>query len=82
MITQKILKINKFTMYSVINSILYCLGKPKEGKYFLGFSDDGSYCSNFLTEKSMLRCLNSKYSSDSLACDIYFTDPHLSFWMD
>ncbi len=60
----------------------YCIGKTKDGKYFIGFSDDGSYCSTFIREKDMLRYIDDKHSTDSTACDIYFTDPHLSFWMD
>ena len=47
----------------------YCIGKTKDGKYFIGFSDDGSYCSTFIREKDMLRYIDDKHSTDSTACD-------------
>lgn len=60
----------------------YFLGKLDNGEYFIGFSDDGCYCSHFVCEKDMVKMINNKALSDEEAYDIYFSDPHLSCWMD
>ena len=60
----------------------YSLGKWKDGKYFIGFSDDGSYCSERVSEQDMVQLLNDKESSDRWAWEIYMQSPHLSCWMD
>lgn len=60
----------------------YSLVKGKDGRYFIGFSDDGSYCSERVSEKDMVQLLNDKESSDRWAWEIYIQSPHLSCWMD
>lgn len=60
----------------------YCLVKGKDGKYFIGFSDDGSYCSERVSEKDMVQLLNDEELSNGWAWDIYMQSPHLSCWMD
>ena len=60
----------------------YCLVKDKNGKYFIGFSDDGSYCSDTVCEEDMVHLINDKNYSDREAIDIYMQSPHLSCWMD
>ena len=60
----------------------YFLAKGKDGVYFIGFSDDGSYCSRYGNEESIIRLLNNKELSDEEAFDIYMQSPHLSCWMD
>ena len=60
----------------------YWLGKLGDDRYFIGFSDDGCYCSHFVCEKDMVKMINNKSFSDGEAYDIYFLDPHLSCWMD
>jgi len=60
----------------------YSLVKVKDGRYFIGFSDDGSYCSERVSEKEMVQLLNDKESSDRWAWEIYIQSPHLSCWMD
>lgn len=61
---------------------LYYLVKSKAGKYFIGFSDDGSYCSNVVSENDMVNLINNKNYSDREAIDIYLQSPHLSCCMD
>ena len=60
----------------------YYLGKLDGDRYFVGFSDDGCYCSQMVSENYMVHMINNKESSDEEACDIYFQDPHLSCWID
>jgi len=60
----------------------YSLVKGENGKYYIGFSDNGSYCSNTVCEKDMLRFMNDEKCSAGEAMDIYFQSPHLSCWMD
>lgn len=60
----------------------YYLVKGKEEKYYIGFSDDGSYCSNTVCEEDMVHLINDKNYSDREAIDIYIQSPHLSCWMD
>lgn len=38
----------------------YSLVKGKNGKYFIGFSDDGSYCSSTVSEEVMVHLINNK----------------------
>lgn len=60
----------------------YFLVKGKDGKYFIGFSDDGTYCSRRLREEEMAQLLNDEKLSAAEAIDIYMQSPHLSCWMD
>lgn len=60
----------------------YTLAKGKNGKYFIGFSDDGSYCSNTVCEEDMVNLINDTNYSDREAIEIYMQSPHLSCWMD
>ena len=60
----------------------YSLVKSKTGKYFIGFSDDGSYCSSVVSENEMVNLINNKNYSDREAIDIYMQSPNLSCCMD
>ena len=60
----------------------YCLVKREDGKYFIGFSDNGSYCSESVCENDMLKLLNNVKLSNQWAWEIYMQSPHLSSWMD
>ena len=60
----------------------YSLVKGNDGKYFIGFSDDGSYCSNTVCEEDMIHLINDTNYSDREAIDIYMQSPHLSCWID
>ena len=60
----------------------YSLVKSKTGKYFIGFSDDGSYCSNVVSENEMVNLINNRNYSDREAIDIYMQSPNLSCCMD
>ena len=59
----------------------YSLGKRKDGKYFVGFSDDGTYCSSIVSEKYMVELLNDENLSAQEAWDVYMQSPQLSCWM-
>lgn len=59
----------------------YSLVKGKDGKYFIGFSDDGSYCSSTVNEEDMVQLLNDEELSATEALDIYMQSPQLSCWM-
>ena len=59
----------------------YFLGKCENGMYFIGFSDDGNYCSNIVCEECMVKLINDKNHSDREAFDIYMISPQLSCWM-
>ena len=59
----------------------YSLVKGKDGKYFIGFSDDGSYCSERVCEEDMVLLLNDEKCSNMWAWEIYIQDQHLSSWM-
>ena len=56
----------------------YYLGKLADNRYFLGYSEEGDYCSRGFGELTMLTRLNDRQSSDDEAIEIYVTDPHLS----
>ncbi len=56
----------------------YFLGKGEDDSYFIGFSDDGCYCSDYICEKDMVRLINNKKTSDGIALDIFYMDVHLS----
>ena len=60
----------------------YYLVKGHDSKYFIGFSTDGTYCSNIISEEYMLYLINSKDCSDKEALGIYITSPQLSCWID
>ena len=60
----------------------YFLGKTKYGKYFIGFSENGSYCSCYICEEDMIEFINDKELSDEEASTIYILDPHLSCWIN
>ena len=60
----------------------YCLVKLEDEKYYIGFSEDGSYCSQKVGIEDMAKMINDKEFSDSVASDIYFLDVHLSGWLD
>ena len=59
----------------------YSLGKRDDGKYFIGFSDDGRYCSFIVSEEYMLMLINDERVSDAQAIDIYMQSPQLSCWL-
>lgn len=59
----------------------YFLIKGKNNKYFIGFSEDASYCCRGITEKDMLELLNDEDLSFIEAMDIYMQSPHLSCWI-
>ena len=59
----------------------YYLGK-REKSYFLGFSEDGRYCSRTVTETVMLKLINNEITSNNLAFDIYASSPQLNCWMN
>ena len=59
----------------------YSLGKREDGKYFVGFSDDGSYCSSIVSEKYMIELINDENLSAQEALEIYMQSPQLSCWM-
>lgn len=56
----------------------YYLGRLTDNRYFIGCSEDESYCSRVFGESTMLTILNDRQSSDNEAIEIYVTDPHLS----
>ena len=56
----------------------YYLGRLANDRYFIGYSEDGSYCSRVFGESTMLTILNDRQSADSEAIEIYVTDSHLS----
>ncbi len=56
----------------------YYLGRLADNRYFIGYSEDASYCSRVFGESTMLTRLNDRRSSDREAIAIYVTDPHLS----
>ena len=58
----------------------YYLGKSASN-YFIGFSEDGNYCSNLVSEEYMVKLLEDSKKSDEAAADIYFTSPQLCCWM-
>ena len=60
----------------------YYLVKGENGKYFVGFSEDGSCWSNPICEADMLELINNPNCSDSEAIDIYMMTPQLSCWID
>ena len=60
----------------------YWLGKCEKGKYFIGFSEDGSYCSRIICEENMLKMINNEKFSSSIASSIYFQEPNLSAWIN
>ena len=59
----------------------YYLVKDKDSKYYIGFSDDASYCSERVYENDMILLLNDEECSNMWAWEIYIRDPHLSCWM-
>jgi len=59
----------------------YFLVKGKEGKYYIGFSENGGYCSSIVREEDMLELLNDEELSFREAMDIYMQSPQLSCWM-
>jgi len=59
----------------------YSLVKGKDGKYYIGFSENGSYCSSIVREEDMLELLNDEELSFREAMDIYMQSPQLSCWM-
>lgn len=59
----------------------YFLVKGKENKYFIGFSEDGNYCSRKVNEEYMLEMLNDEEMSGGEAMDIYMESLQLSCWM-
>lgn len=60
----------------------YYLVKGKAGKYYIGFSRDGSNCSNLVYEEEMVNLINNKEFSDNEAMDIYMLSPQMTCWMD
>jgi len=60
----------------------YFLVKGEGGKYFIGFSKDGNYCSRTVNEEYILELLNDEETSAEEAMDIYIQSPHLSCWMN
>lgn len=60
----------------------YYLVKGKLDKYYIGFSRNGSYCSNLVYAEEMVNFINNKELSDSEAMDIYMLSPQLTCWMD
>ncbi len=69
----------------------YVLGKVEKGEryfngpgpyYFIGFSDNGLYWSEFISENNMVDFLNNKEWSDQAAYEIYRATPQLSCWLD
>lgn len=60
----------------------FYLIKLQEGWYFIGFSDDASYCSERISEETMVLLLNDVEYSKTWAFDIYLQDSHLSCWMN
>ena len=61
---------------------IYWLGKCEKDKYFIGFSEDGCYCSKFVCETDMLKMFNNENLSTSMASSIYFHEPNLSSWIN
>lgn len=59
----------------------YSLVKGKDGKYYIGFSDDGSYCSSTVNAEDMVQFFNDEKLSAAEALDIYMKSPQLSCWM-
>ena len=60
----------------------YYLVKGKSNKYYIGFSINGSYCSELVCAEEMVNLINNKELSDSEAMDIYMSMPQLTCWMD
>ena len=59
----------------------YFLGKRNDGKYFIGFSEDGCYCSELACEEDMVKLIDDERFSSNWAASIYFHDPNLSSWI-
>ena len=80
-----VLDVRTFTLKQVDGHDIkeeYWLGKFSNEHYFIGFSEDGTDCSDLVSEEYMLKMMNDSKISDRAACEIYITDPHLSSWMD
>ena len=58
--------------------VYYYLVKLAVDRYWIGYSEDGTYCTQGFDESTMLTMLNDRQCSDGEAIEIYVTDPHLS----
>lgn len=59
----------------------YVLGK-RNSRYYIGFEEDGTVCSDIVSEEEMVNLLKDKEYSDREAMEIYMESPQLSCWME